>query len=291
MASSRTDGNSVGSVSVGTGWQLPMDYIERDARFTPGNTSDDTYKLHFKGAVYDLVFVPSENRFHTKTESFLKIERLPGAGNEKGDYWKVTTPDGTWYRFGADFATDLMCGGHDYVQMWALDLVHDTHNNEVYYEYADTNGVLYLTNIRYNNTKQKVVAFMYGQNPYQKQIYSHGCLIIEGSWLLSIHVKIGITLVRQYDLAYHTAGNNQPLLHTIMVKGSDGSALPATTFAYNPHINTWASQFTAWTSSLDANLETAQVRVVDVTGDGLADVIFSSNVSAITSQWRVFTDP
>src|SRR5918992_1483402 len=45
--------NSLGSrdfaTVVGTGWQLPMDYIERDVNFTPNNTSDDKFKLHFKG--------------------------------------------------------------------------------------------------------------------------------------------------------------------------------------------------------------------------------------------------
>jgi hypothetical protein len=74
---------------AGMGWQVNRNYIERDINFTPITSHDDTFKLHFNDGVYDLVFVPTENRFHTKIESYLHIQRLPGGQTQLGDYWQV----------------------------------------------------------------------------------------------------------------------------------------------------------------------------------------------------------
>jgi hypothetical protein len=122
--------NSLGArdftTAAGIGWQINRDYIERDVNFTPSNTSDDKFKLHFQGGVSDLVFVPSENRYHTKIESSLHIQRLPGGQNEKGDYWQVTTTDGTKYRFGYQSQSELLCNGQNHVSTWNVDQVEDT---------------------------------------------------------------------------------------------------------------------------------------------------------------------
>ena len=47
------------------------------------------------GQSHDLIYVPSENRFHTKIETFLYIQNITGAPNTKGIYWLVKTKDGT----------------------------------------------------------------------------------------------------------------------------------------------------------------------------------------------------
>lgn len=63
------------SLRSGAGWQLGQDYVERDINFTTdgGQTSDDKFKLHLKGSMYDLVYVASEGRYHTKIESNIKV--------------------------------------------------------------------------------------------------------------------------------------------------------------------------------------------------------------------------
>lgn len=43
---------------VGIGWQMSHDYVERDVNYTPTSTGDDKFKLHFQGAIYDLVKLP-----------------------------------------------------------------------------------------------------------------------------------------------------------------------------------------------------------------------------------------
>src|SRR6266446_4969575 len=59
----------------GAGWQADHDYIQRDVNYTPWDTSDDKYKLHFKGATYDLVYNSSDSLFDTKIESHLTIQQ------------------------------------------------------------------------------------------------------------------------------------------------------------------------------------------------------------------------
>src|SRR2546422_4706220 len=53
---------------AGIGWEVNRDYIQRDVNFTPSDTSDDKFKLHFKGTTYDLVYNSSDSLFHTKIE-------------------------------------------------------------------------------------------------------------------------------------------------------------------------------------------------------------------------------
>ena len=80
---------------LGTAWALSQSYIERDINSTLSPLSDDEFKLIFNGQSHDLIYVPSENRFHTKIETFLYIQNITGAPNTKGIYWLVKTKDGT----------------------------------------------------------------------------------------------------------------------------------------------------------------------------------------------------
>lgn len=174
---------------LGIGWQLNMDYIERDINYSPGNTSDDSFKLHFKGSIYDLVYVSGESRYHTKTESNLNIQKLTGGSNDYGDYWQVITPDGTKYRFGYATGTELVCNGRSYVASWNLDLITDTHDNKIYYSYLEDNGISYLSQIKYNNDQTRIIDFTYGTNPYEHPVYSQGCHAYDLKRLTNIQVK------------------------------------------------------------------------------------------------------
>jgi len=275
----------------GIGWQLTQNYIERDVNFTPTNTGDDKYKLHFKGGVYDLIYVASENRYHTKTESFINIQKLTGGQNEQVDYWQVITQDGTKYRFGYQSQSELVCNGRSYIGIWNLDQVTDTHNNNIYFTYSESNGASYLSQIKYNNDQQRIVDFTYASNPYQRQAYAQGCNVLESSRLSNIQVKVNTNLVRQYDFNYITSGNNQSLLQSISEKGSDGSALPPTTFDYKPEIKNWATTSAAWLNNapVDAHLEMSTVAFADANGDGLFDIVrtYPNDPANGWSTWKV----
>ncbi|HSW87828.1 MAG TPA: FG-GAP-like repeat-containing protein [Candidatus Saccharimonadales bacterium] len=287
---SYSSGNARGFVQrFGMGWELSQDYVERDVNYTPNDTSDDKFKLHFKGSVYDLVYVSVDGRYHTKIESNLNVQKLTGGANDYGNYWQVITPDGTKYRFGYASQSELGCSGRSYGVNWSLDLVTDTHGNNLYYIYTESNGDSYLSQIKYNNDQTREIDFSYTSSSYQHPVYQQGCIITDASQLNSIQVKIGTTLVHEYDLGYTTGTNNQPLLHSITEKGSNGtSTLPATTFDYKPEIQSWNTQPTTWINNaeIDVNLQKIDVIMADVNGDGLLDIVKSEGNGNNT--WKVW---
>ena len=274
---------------TGLGWQMNQDYVERDVNFTPTDTGDDKFKLHFKGGVYDLVYVSSENRYHTKTESFLNIQKLTGGQNTKGEYWQVITSDGTKYRFGYGDNSEFVANARPYVTYWSLDLATDVRGNNIYYTYIGGDGTDYLSQIKYNNDQSRIIDFTYTTSPYQRRLYIQGGSTLEYNRLSNIQVKIGTNLVRQYDLAYGTAANGQSLLQSITEKGSDGSVLPPTTFDYKPVIKTWQAPFTKWLddADVDAHLQRPDATIADANGDGLPDIVKSFHHGGPMVSWKV----
>jgi RHS repeat-associated protein len=114
--------------------------------------------------------------WHSKSDSGMKIEKLPGAGNgaNGGEYWKVTTVDGTQYFFGLNHLpgwvdkkpetqstwTEPVFGNNagepcnqptfdasscQQAWRWNLDYVVDTHGNATAY-YYDKESNAYAVN-------------------------------------------------------------------------------------------------------------------------------------------------
>jgi YD repeat-containing protein len=280
---------------AGIGWQVDRDYIQRDVNYTPSNTSDDKFKLHFKGATYDLVYNSSDSLFHTAIESHLKIQQyLNGGQGSTGVYWQVTTTDGTIYRFGYASNSEFVCNGQSYDGYWNLDQVTDIHGNHIYYTYTNSSGVAYLNQIKYNNDQLREVDFTYATNPYQIPMYQQGCSVTEGSRLSAIQVKANGNLVHEYDLSFNQATNSQNLLSSITEKGTDGSSLPSTSFSYNSEVQSWNTQYSNWinNASVDVHLDEtgsnglSDMRLIDVNGDGLPDIV-KSYQNGGNDTWKV----
>lgn len=276
---------------VGTGWNINTDYIERDVNYTPGNSStgDDKFKLHFKGNVYDLVYVPSENRYHTKQESYLHIQKLTSTQNQKGEYWEIKTQDGTKYIFGKVTNAEHMCRGQDYVNHWKIEQVQDIHGNTIKYTYIDGDGYSYIDKIEYNNSLVHKIEFTYSNIPFLRWQENQGCDWNEPYRLNSILVKTNNNLVRQYDFSFTLGDSNQSLLTSITEKGSDGSSLTPTTFTYRPEIHGWNTTEEKWINNvnLDTHLEQGDVTMADVNGDGYVDIVKTINHGGPTVSWKV----
>jgi RHS repeat-associated protein len=275
----------------GIGWLLNQDYIHRDINATPTNTNDDKFKLYFKGVAYDLVYVASDGYYHTKVETYLKIQKLTGGQNAKGEYWLVTTPDGTKYRFGYQSQSELECNGRDYITMWNIDLVTDADNNNVYYTYGEVYGISYLETIRYNNDQTRKIVFNYANGPVTRPIYLQGCYMFDPNKLENIEIFVNEDFKRGYNMTYTYANNNQPLLSTIVEKGSEGGNYLTTSFAYNDEIRNWITPHQIWLNNqqVEAPLDIPNVTMADVNGDGYTDVIRSdhdgNNVINVT--WKI----
>lgn len=121
--------------------------------------SDDNLTISLNGTASELVRDGSTNQWRMKSDDGTRIEQITTAGindDNNGEYWKVTTADGTQYyygrneRFGGDTKkTDSVstvpvygsragepCHGASYASSvcdqgwrWGLDYVVDTHSN------------------------------------------------------------------------------------------------------------------------------------------------------------------
>ena len=102
---------------VGEGWSLETGFVERkyvscaDDMAGGNNATRKTYdqcwrtdnaSLVFNGQALELVRDAATGAWRVKDDDGTRVERLTGAsnGDNDGEYWKVTTTDGTQYFFG-----------------------------------------------------------------------------------------------------------------------------------------------------------------------------------------------
>jgi len=294
---------------VGAGWDIPQSYIQRNIQYTRKNTGDDTYELYLDGAKHDLVYVTSEGRFHTKVESYLKVEWKTGATNEASGYWVVTAKDGTEYRFGYNPDSENMLATSDtsftrYVSRWSLDRVKDSNGNCIYFTYSENptsndRGAVYLSKIEYNNDKQRVVEFVLEANdkPDMYLTMDQGSETREARRLSEVRVKVNGSLARKYKLTYSmNQAQNRSLLASINQYGSDGaSSLPPVRFAYKGLTKSFGGQ-TAWPTPgggkyiLKAESDgDVYYDTLDVNGDGLPDYVkFDADCGDGSGCWHVW---
>ncbi len=147
---------------VGMGWNLDVGYIAReidlDENYVPRCVEE--YTLVLNGVSSKLIHIGG-NQYRLEDERFWRIERLDAA-NRGGDYWLVTTLDGTQYRFGAQDETaggdsresawwmvTSGCDGSETFRYtnwrWNLDQIADPHGNVVRLDYhRETNDFVFL---------------------------------------------------------------------------------------------------------------------------------------------------
>ncbi len=271
---------------LGSGWSLTQNYIYRDANSTLGDTNDDEFKLLLGGASYDLVYNPSEGVYHTKLESFLKIQNLTGGTNTYGIYWIITSKDGAQFRFGYSNNSELASNtGRSYALRWSLDQVKDNHGNKIFYSYSEDpnpedKGTSYLSQITYNNDQQRKINFTYETNSRtdSRLVYEHGNLVNESRRLASINILASDNLVRKYSFEYVNLNpeNSLSSLSKIKYIGSDGtSILHQVSFDYysaDPGFTKYTGQWISPAPFSDDDNDFG-ARLVDLNNDGFVDLI------------------
>ncbi len=269
---------------VGNGWSITQDYIYRDINSTPSNTSDDAFKLILNDAFHDLIYDSSDGLYHTKIESFLKIQNLTGAPNVNSMYWVVTAKDGTRFRFGYNNDSELQSTlARNYSLRWYLDEVQDTHGNKIFYSYSENpnpedRNVTYPFSIIYNNDRQRQINFTYEPKTNSLVTVEQGHTVNISRKLAEITVSVAGSVVRNYefDYAYLNAESSAFAVEKIKFFGSDEtSLLHQVSFAYHyPEIG-YTNHTTDWIAPVQFSdtVEDEGVRLVDLNRDGYIDMI------------------
>jgi len=270
---------------VGAGWDIPLSYIQRDIEYTRKDTSDDSFDLFQEGAKHDLVYVPSEDRYHTKIEAYIKVEKKTGASNEKGEYWVVSTKNGTEYRFGFNGDSENMVRASDtsfeqYVWRWSLDRIKDSNGNCIYFTYTEHQGSVYLSKIEYNTEKMRVIDFELEAKPDAYLVIDQGSEVTDAYRLKEISISVNGSLVRKYAFTYTLNEiQSRSLLTSITQFGSDGTtALPPVRFEYKALDKRFGGE-TSWNTRGKKDIRTTDddndttADTFDINGDGLPDLI------------------
>ncbi|MGF1425068.1 RHS repeat-associated core domain-containing protein [Kitasatospora sp. LaBMicrA B282] len=209
---------------IGDGWSYSPGFIERSYKSCSNdgiaNSGDlcwggQNATLSLGGHSGTLVRDDTTGVWHLQSDDGSRIEQLTGAPNglNNGEYWKVTTGDGTQYYFGqnhlpggdgSDPATNSAWGEPVYSPnsgdpcyssasgqgsnctmgwRWNLDFVVDPHQNLVTYDYAsETNS--YNRGGGQNNGSGQLTSYVRGGYPTQiawgqrlsEQVAAHGSL-------------------------------------------------------------------------------------------------------------------
>jgi len=273
---------------VGSAWSLSENYILRDIEYSFSDDSDDTFILMLNGESHKLVYDSSDNRFHTKVESYLNITNVSGGNNDNDVYWIITNKEGLQYRFGYNSDSELVSNIQDYTVRWSLDKTTDAHNNSIFYTYSEnptTNdeGVVYPKTIEYNNDKKRVINFTLETSDRfdDMEAYFQGNKQRYARRIKDISIISDGTLVRKYSFSYLSIESySKSLLDSITVFGSDDSTtLPPITFEYFDDARGWkfdADEFTLSTDdSVYFNSFDNGARPLDLNRDGLIDLVQS----------------
>jgi hypothetical protein len=271
-----------GNGPFGHGWQLGVARIERRTdRGIPSYTDADEFTL---GAAEVLVPV-GNSRYRLRDDSrFWHIERL----GEQG--WRVRTGDGGVLLFGRTEASrEQGLGG---VFAWCLDEERDCAGNALTYAYRRDGGVLLLDEIRYSIFSVRV-----GYEPRPDVLRSGRCGSPRRTALrvnrIDLHCdRIPQAPMRTYEFGYEQAANGVSLLSRLRLSATaDGqsAAFPELRFGYS------AIDYTRWSVTelrsmlAPPRLADRATQLVDLTGDGLADILHTGDTQRCSKSWLVGT--
>ncbi|HVP30214.1 MAG TPA: toxin TcdB middle/N-terminal domain-containing protein [Myxococcota bacterium] len=282
---------------VGAGWSLGLPSIARSLRHGPPRYDDaiDRFELDGQELVPDAIVA---GRFHTRRESFLRIEREPDGS------FTVRQKDGVWLRLGTSAESRVDDGaGHTF--QWLASEMHDPRGNAfaVRWDRRDP-GTAYLAELRYtlrrdaagdlhslddDPARDRMVRFDLEPRPDLPTSRLAGFERTMRHRLRSVEVRAAGTLVRRWQLSYlRSADSGRSLLASVALFGADGDDLAptppwVTSFRYRenaPVVEAGWGYDAAWSAAWPATMALVRdngqdrgVRIVDVDGDALPDLV------------------
>jgi RHS repeat-associated protein len=260
-----TYSTGAGNGPYGLGWRLNISRIERATdRGLPTYTDYDTFSI---GEADNLVDIGGGRYRPASDNRFWLIERM-------GESWRIQLGDGRTMLFGQTSGSREEDAGR--VFAWYLDVEIDPAGNRIEYRYRRDGARLYIDEIEYSVWSLK---FQYEARPDVLRNGRAGFLRTTAQRLRAVELRcsrIVPTLMRTYSFAYGQARNGTSLLAAVGLSGMrDGetASFPQLTFEYSE------LDLSAWNvEELQAlipppALDEANTQLVDMTGDGLPDVL------------------
>ena len=302
---------------VGYGWTLGFPAIARSLR--NGIPSYDDTRDIFEYAGQELVPESASAQlprvYHTQRESFVRIV------HETTDTWSATDRNGVVMHFG--LAADARIqNAQARTYQWLLSEQDDLHGNAftVSYDRRDA-GTAYPSQIVYTLRRQaggglqaldgdasrnRTVQFVLGSDtdrPDTPVSYRAGLQSTLAHRLDYIDVTIGGRRLRRYDLSYvQSPDSTRSLLDSVAETGVDGGGTPRVTrftYASNVRDGTAGWQLASWSwpaglSLIDASQQDKGVRIADIDGDGLPDLVKAlatqNGSDPTTASWTLTAD-
>lgn len=213
-------------------------------------------------------------------------------------YFTVQKKDGTVYEYGNTADSQVFATGTSVVRVWALDKITDVNGNYINFTYTQdtTDGDYWPFKILYtgNGTTAPLHVIKFDWTPLTstavQAAYEAGSLVTQTELLSEIEIKYDGTDEFIYNLTHGItdAATGYNLLTSVQeCDGAGTDCYPATTI-------TWQQGATGWqgdvnTGSAIANQTLAQgEHLMDVNGDGIADLVYPNTVGGATNWWVMF---
>jgi len=295
-----------GDGPYGVGWKLELGEIRCSPRFgVPDYAYENCRQFELDGQL--LTRDGTTNSYHAFVERFQRIEYLP-----TGQTWQVINPNGTILRYGLGPDSRIRSGPD--IARWLLSEIEDPFGNKIFVTYdagIDT-GTRYPLRITYGAGATKAIGkrsieFTFGEErPDPLHDYAGGIERVLTKRLTDIEVSSYGSLVRRYVFGYEGTGveysTGRSRLSWVQVFGEDCSGdigqctgLPRQEFEYTDPNDDDQTQQPYSKFVQDENyvvpfagnwwVGAPPVRIADVNGDGLPDLvkggIFFGNLSNV----------
>lgn len=278
---------------MGLGWDFQLGYIEIDGRNgLPASGNPDQYSFYYAGLGGELIG-NSAGVYHSRTETvYREFRKLTGGG------WEMRDGQGNAYLFGSSSNSRLCLPGTTTCTLWLLDTIRDPAGNTITVNYFESLGALYPLTIDYTggNGMQPAnqIVFEYVERPDTRQTYRHGVSETKILLLSSIEADViapSRQMARKYEFFYAQSDTYQSILQSIQLVGDDGtSVIPLRRMLYTDQTEGWGGGTQTKIPLVGKGIDFVELngsdggsRLVDLDGDGCADVINTRDVSGFNS--------
>lgn len=262
---------------ISQGWSVSIPSIERINRTGAENLFTNDY---FSSSMSDELVSLGSGNYGAKVDNGEFIS-YSFANNE----WIAVDKQGTKYTFGNSTASRQdNPSNSSQIFKWMLNEVRDTNDNYIKYEYTKNLGQIYPNKIKYtghgNTDGIFEIEFILQPRTDVTTSTQTGFAVTTSSKVQEIQTKINGTWVKKLELSYGLADNGaKSVLSSVLETGKDENnntkSLPAEYFDYQLKTKNLVADPTWQIPVIFEYNGEKGVRMFDVNGDGLVDMIQS----------------